>query len=279
MRPHFDEQCSAYPNPKTTERNHAHDHYQQETTAARELVAARQRRQQELPLGRPASSPARSSRSSARSRRAAASNDEYRARYLDEIAPSGIVGRVIKYARRTAPSPSTTEKVPEDTTFAALCDETLGRLREVQRPRRAAGHKMGLLYQGFVMPQVESLPDRDESQWELGLDGEPADPWGHWMYLPLQNVDTLEVDTFVTSSKTGRSAVGVLLKHYERLRKDHAGEVPLVQLRSGGFQHKDPRVGWVNKPMFVIVGQPAGRLCRQAGHAHRRHSRRRAARL
>ena len=33
--------------------------------------------------------------------------------------------------------------------------------------------------------------------------------------------------------------------------------VPLVQLRSSGFQHKDPRVGWVNKPMFVIVGSRA----------------------
>ena len=60
----------------------------------------------------------------------------------------------------------------------------------------------------------------------------------------------------MTSSKTGRAPSAMLLKHYDRLRKDHPGMVPLVRLRSGGFQHKDPRVGWVNKPMFVIVREP-----------------------
>ena len=136
--------------------------------------------------------------------------------------------------------------MPEDATFAALCDETLVGFVKFNGPGRAAGREDGPAVSGLRHAASESLPDRDESQWELGLNGQPADPWQHSMYLPLQNVDTLEVDTFVTSSKTGRNAVGVLLKHYERMRKDHAGDVPLVQLRSGGFQHKDPRVGWVS---------------------------------
>ena len=87
---------------------------------------------------------------------------------------------------------------------------------------------MGLLYRGFVMPPSENLPDRDESQWELGLNGEPEDPWGHRMYLPLQNVDTLECRHVRDLVEDRPHAVGVLLRHYERLRKDHPGEVPLV---------------------------------------------------
>ena len=184
----------------------------------------------------------------------AVNNDEYRTRYLDTIAPSGIVGRQIKYSPKDSAFIVDEEKVPEDTTFAALCGDTLVGFRKFNGPGQMPDEKMGLLYHGFIMPQVSTLPDRDQDAWELGLNGELEDPWGHWMFLPLQNVDTLEVDTFVTSSRTGRNAVGVLLRHYERLRKDHAGDVPLVQLRSSGFQHKDPRVGWVSKPMFVIAG-------------------------
>ena len=114
---------------------------------------------------------------------------------------------------------------------------------------------MGLLYDGFVMPARESLGDLDQKHWELGLDGQPADPWQHQMYLVLQHTETLELFTFVTSSKTGRRAVGNLLRHYDRMHKTHPGELPVVRLRTGGFQHKDARVGFVSTPVFVVCGR------------------------
>ena len=70
---------------------------------------------------------------------------------------------------------------------------------------------MGLLYDGFIMPPQSTLPDRDSSKWELGLSGEPDDPWQHQMCLVLQSPGTHELGTFATSSRTGRRAVGNLL--------------------------------------------------------------------
>jgi hypothetical protein len=114
---------------------------------------------------------------------------------------------------------------------------------------------MGLLYGGFNMPQRESLGDLDQSTWEEGLDGRPADPWQHQMYLVLQQADTKEMFTFITGSVTGRRAVGTLLRHYERLRCNGSDEVPVVRLRKGGFKHKDDRVGFVVTPVFVVFGK------------------------
>ena len=51
---------------------------------------------------------------------------------------------------------------------------------------------------------------------------------------------TLELFTFVTSTKTGRRAVGNLLRHYNRTQKTNPNELPVVRLRTGGFQHKTP---------------------------------------
>jgi hypothetical protein len=45
--------------------------------------------------------------------------------------------------------------------------------------------------------------------------------------------------------------VGALLRHYDRI----PGRYPVVRLQPGGFNHRDPRVGWVPVPNFPIVGQ------------------------
>ena len=93
------------------------------------------------------------------------------------------------------------------------------------------------------------------ASWEDGLDGKPADPWQHHQYLVLQDTKTQELFTFVTSSPTGRRAVGKLLRHFNRTQKTHPDELPVVRLRTGGFQHKDRRVGWVSTPIFVVCGR------------------------
>ena len=61
--------------------------------------------------------------------------------------------------------------------------------------------------------------------------------------------------TFATSSKTGRRAVGTLLKHYDRMQKTNPGELPVVRLRTGGFQHRDAQIGFVTTPCFVVCGR------------------------
>src|SRR5262249_9281998 len=99
------------------------------------------------------------------------------------------------------------------------------------------------------------LGDDDQTKWEIGLDGKPADPWQHHMYLVLQRGSTSELFTYVTSSITGRRAVGNLLRHYNRLQKTKPDCYTLIWLIVGGFRHKDDRVGWVATPVLAVVGR------------------------
>jgi hypothetical protein len=71
----------------------------------------------------------------------------------------------------------------------------------------------------------------------------------------LQQTDTNELFTFRTRSKTGRRTVGNLLRHYDRMRKTHPDQYPVIRLKKGGFQHRDDRIGFVPTPTFVVVGR------------------------
>jgi hypothetical protein len=177
-------------------------------------------------------------------------------RYLDEIAPSGIVGRMVKFSKEGKHTiTDTQEEVSPETDFIAICDQTCaGHIKfneEGEPPERI----MGLIYEGFTVTETGNLPARDPADWPQGLSGAPEDPWRHTIYLVLQHADTKELFTFVTQSQTGRRSVGNLLRHYDRMRKSHPGELPVVRLKTGGFQSRDERIGWVNVPVFVVVGR------------------------
>jgi hypothetical protein len=178
-------------------------------------------------------------------------------KYLDEVAPSAIVGRPIKFDGKDGKFlyADTDESISPDADFVAMCDETLvGWIRFHRDGETPPDRIQGILYDGFIMPPRDKLGDLDPSSWELGLDGEPADPWQHQMNVVLQNPATLELATFRTTNKTGRRAVGNLLKHYDRLRRKDDNHYPVVRLKRGGYNSRDPRVGWVHTPTFVIVG-------------------------
>jgi hypothetical protein len=176
--------------------------------------------------------------------------------YLDEVAPSGIVGRMIKWSKEGKfVTTDDEEEVSSETDFVALCDATLVgwmRFHEDAAPDRI----MGLLYgSDFRMPQRDELGDLDEGQWATGLSGKPEDPWKHTMYLVLQQAGTSEMFTFTTSSVTGRRAVGNLLHHFQRMERTHGDAYPIVRLKKGGFNHRDERIGWVATPAFAVVGR------------------------
>jgi hypothetical protein len=178
--------------------------------------------------------------------------------YLDEIAPpSSLVGRPIKFDGKAGKwlFSDTDEEIDPNTDFIALCDEILiGWIKfngKGERPDRI----QGLLYDGFIMPPESTLPDRDRSKWELGLSGEPEDPWLHQMCLVLQSPGTHELGTFATTNRTGRRAIGNLLRHYDRLRRKDDDHYPVVRLKVSGYNHPDERVGWVHTPVFAVVGK------------------------
>jgi hypothetical protein len=215
------------------------------TPSARELVAAKN---VQAPLSQAASTALVP---------ATPDNRSDRSKYLDEVAPATIVGRRVKFSKdgRFITSDDDQE-IPEAAEFIALCPQTLVGYIRFNGPGEPPDSVMGLLYgDDFTMPPRESLADLDQAKWELGLNGKPNDPWGHHMYLVLQDTATSELYTFDTASNTGRRAVGNLLRHYDRMQRTHPDELPVIRLRAGGFQHKDDRVGFVKTPVFVVCGR------------------------
>lgn len=176
--------------------------------------------------------------------------------YLDEIAPASLVGRQIKFGKDGRfVTADDSEPIGEDVDFVALPDQTLIGYMQFNGEGEPPDRRMGLLYDGYIMPPRATLGDTDVSQWEIGLDGKPADPWQHFIYLVLQRGDTGELFTYTTSSVTGRRAIGNLLRHYDRLQRTHPDMYPCVRLKTGGFNHRDDRVGWVNVPVLAVVGR------------------------
>jgi hypothetical protein len=176
--------------------------------------------------------------------------------WADEAAPSTMVGRLVgfnkggKFAFKDDDS-----EISPNTDHIALTDEVqVGWIKfngDGEPPTRITG----LLSDGFRMPARDTLGDLDEAQWPTGLSGRPEDPWKSQAALPLQNAATKEMITFVTTSTTGRRAVGNLLRHYDRMKRTNPHDVPVVRLKPSGFNHRDDRIGWVATPSFVVVGK------------------------
>jgi hypothetical protein len=178
-------------------------------------------------------------------------------KYLDEIAPATIVGRRMKFDNKTSRyfMPDNDETVAETAEFIALCDQTAAGYLKFNGKGNPPDSIMGLIYEGFEVPARDELSDRDESTWPIGLSDEPEDPWQHRQYLVLQNTETSELFTFDAANKTSWRAVANLLRHYERMRRTNPDEYPVVRLKTGGFPHKEERVGWVSVPVFAIIGR------------------------
>lgn len=181
--------------------------------------------------------------------------------YLDSIAPATLAGRLIKFTKDGTWIVTDDDTViGEDVLFIANIPETMIGYIKFNGPGNPPDKVMGLLYDGFQMPPRESLGNLDEAQWEIGLDGQPGDPWLHTVYLVLQRQDNSELFTFAAMNKTARRAVGVLLRHYDRVQRHSPGFLPIVCLKVGGYQHRDDRVGWVKTPVIAAMGQVPGAI-------------------
>jgi len=177
-------------------------------------------------------------------------------RYIDEIAPSMIVGQLVRFSKEGKFTVvETDQEISPDEDFICLADEVLIGYVNFGDDDNLPQRQMGQLYKGFQMPKRESLGDLDPADWPQGLSGQPEDPWKHQMLLPLQEPRSSACFTFATTSVTGRRAVGNLLRHYDRLRRTDPDSYPVVKLKPSGFQHRDERIGFVATPLFAVVGR------------------------
>src|SRR5262249_54927239 len=113
-------------------------------------------------------------------------------------------------------------------------------------------HVVGKISDGYQPPPRDTLGDNDKSQWKIGLNGKPEDPYKPVVYLPLLSLDGEKVMTFTTSTPTGLPRFWQLVDKYQWIGQRHLGQYPVIELRASGYD--DRRYGWVRVPDFEIVG-------------------------
>jgi hypothetical protein len=114
---------------------------------------------------------------------------------------------------------------------------------------KRTGRHIGKLSDGYKPPPREQLSDPDPLTWtEKDANGKPKDPWSLQWYLPLVNVETGDVVTFVTGSNGGDAAIKNLCRSYGR--NLHRGR-PIVALKVRGYKHKS--FGLIKTPELPII--------------------------
>jgi hypothetical protein len=116
--------------------------------------------------------------------------------------------------------------------------------------------------QDLTQPLVDGIPepddqhrhelgDTDSQLWDLGANGDPMDPW-QWTSI-LELVDaTGEKYIYSTGSKGGKGAIGALCDQYNKQRRAHPDQVPIIELGRDFYTH--PSYGKTYFPVFTIVG-------------------------
>jgi hypothetical protein len=146
------------------------------------------------------------------------------------------------------------EEIPLGTEFTVVYDQIQVGWIKFNGKGEPPERKMGALFQGFIPCPRDELGDDDQSLWEVGLSGKPADPWQQQILLPLQAEDG-ELFIFGTTSITGRRAVGRVIDECRKMLRREPNDYPVVKLAVSSFQHREERIGRVTVPAFVRVGK------------------------
>jgi hypothetical protein len=146
------------------------------------------------------------------------------------------------------------EEIPLGTQFTVVYDQIQVGWIKFNGKGEPPERKMGALFQGFSPCPRDELGDDDQSLWEVGLSGKPADPWQQQILLPLQAEDG-ELFIFGTTSITGRRAVGRVIDECKKMLRREPNDYPVIKLALSSFQHREERIGRVTVPAFVRVGK------------------------
>jgi hypothetical protein len=146
------------------------------------------------------------------------------------------------------------EEIPLGTQFTVVYDQIQVGWIKFNGKGEPPERKMGALFQGFSPCPRDELGDDDQSLWEVGLSGKPADPWQQQILLPLQAEDG-ELFIFGTTSITGRRAVGRVIEECKKMLRREPNDYPVIKLALSSFQHREERIGRVTVPAFVRVGK------------------------
>jgi hypothetical protein len=176
--------------------------------------------------------------------------------YADSILRAALVGDLLKFTKfGEFKAGRDNIDVPVGAVLVAhMPTLTIGFIKWVEN--RPVEHVMGLVNEGFVPPKRESLGDLDKATWERYDDDRPRDPWQLTNYLVMSDPETKDLYTFATSSKTGLSSLGELIKAYGQRMRQFPDEYPMVELQCRHYIDED--WGEVRFPGFKVAGWVGG---------------------
>ena len=92
-----------------------------------------------------------------------------------------------------------------------------------------------------------------QSEWPIGLDGKPEQPYKHYRVVSFRNLATMECSSFISPAKGAARAVAILRDRVNWLRKMRSSNnlFPLVELISAPWP---TRFGMKKRPEFHVVG-------------------------
>jgi hypothetical protein len=173
----------------------------------------------------------------------AEASDAYDA-FADE--GGGNFGKLLKFNK--GKYSANDKDVPIGTEYAALPHE-LRRGWVRFEDGKPVEYRIGLVREGYQFLPRDSLGSMDERKWERDRNAKPKDPWQKQYYLPMIDLETDELITFVTNSDGGEKANRNLVRAYKP--KKATSEVPIVSLQGDFYIHPD--FGRVEVPLFRIV--------------------------
>jgi hypothetical protein len=173
------------------------------------------------------------------------------AAFANEGGP-GIQGKLLTCKKGVWGIGADSDAVKAGTLFLALVPSTMrGWLKWVDG--KVVDARMGLVANGFLMPHLYSLPDRDESQWEKNPDGTPRDPWSKCYRLLLIETAPPHGDvTFSGSSYGAQLACQALCGVYSVDSHLYEGAYPVVAL--GTRTRVSRSYGRIVGPSFDVQG-------------------------
>jgi hypothetical protein len=163
----------------------------------------------------------------------------------DKLGNTMIIGQMIKFDAGVH-KVNKTETLPPETVLVAIDVITAWVKWQAKQP---VEHR--ITRAGEQHPDRDDLPDKNKTKWEIGLDGQSADPWKDTRYLRLIDPLTGADYTFVTDSIGGRRAVSDLKSQIRNVRYAHPNAVPVVKLRSTTMNTK---YGLKPRPLFEVIG-------------------------
>jgi len=180
--------------------------------------------------------------------------------FADAVAPQYIVGKLLKFSKGDWLAGENSEPVDEKASFiVGMHGLMTGWVR--WREFKPVEHAMISIGSRLLPPRRHELGDNDPSTWETDDCGQKKDPWQLTSYLPMIADVGGEVFTFTASSKGALNAVGRLSRGYASHRRRLPGELPVVNLSSGGYPHSRREYGYVKTPLFLVTGwAPASRF-------------------